>query len=422
MPKDWTTCPLSTTSLIHTYDDILADIDHTAGKVTGVGGTKCGIGKTLSCTSGGNEVFQNGKAFTEVCFDGDLDGLTGGVSHKATHTGKLTDLVHGTTSAGVCHHVDRIVGIKAVLKCGGNILGGLFPLGDDKAVTLVIGDEATLELTLDLDDLLLGLVYEGLLCLGDGHVGDGDCDSALCRVLVAHCLDAVENFCGNGEAVLLDAAVNDVAQLLLADLEADLVVKHGLGIGAVNISQILRDVLVEDDAADGALDNFGLLDTVDSLCNSYEDGGVQADITLTVCHDRLIGVTVAKQGLIGGSGLALGLGLLLCGNEFVAVDYLTLHVIGVARLVDADILCALLCLADALHGKVVRAEDHILSRHGYGVAILWTQEVICRKHEYSRLGLCLCRQRYMDSHLVAVEVGVICGTYQRVQLKSTTLN
>ena len=252
-----------------TDDDILADIDHTAGKVTGVCGTKCGIGKTLSCTSGGDEVLQNGKAFTEVCLDWYLDGLTGGVSHKATHTGKLTDLVHRTTSAGVRHHVDRIVGVKAVLKCSGDILGGLFPLGDNEAVTLVIGNEAALELTLDLDDLLLSLAYEGLLRLRHGHVGDGDCDSALGGVLVAHCLDAVENFGRNGEAVLLDAAVNDIAQLLLADLEADLVIEHGLGIGAVNISQILRNVLIEDYAADGALDNLGLLNAVDGLGNSY---------------------------------------------------------------------------------------------------------------------------------------------------------
>ena len=33
-------------------DNILADIDHSTGEVTGVGGTKCGIGKAFTCASG----------------------------------------------------------------------------------------------------------------------------------------------------------------------------------------------------------------------------------------------------------------------------------------------------------------------------------------------------------------------------------
>ena len=85
-------------------------------------------------------------------------------------------------------------------------------------------------------------------------------------------------------------------------------------------------------------------------------------------------------------------------------------------------LCALFGLTYALHGQVVGAEDHILSRNGYGVAVLRTQEVVCREHEYSCLGLRFGRQRNVDSHLVAVEVGVVCGTYQRMQLERAALN
>ena len=142
-------------------DNILADIDHSTGKVTGVGCTKCGIGKAFTSASGGDEVLQNAEAFTEVCLDRDLDGLTGGVSHKAAHTSKLTDLVHGATSTGVCHHVDRIVGIQAVLQCAGDVLGGLLPLGNDQTIALIIGDEAALELTLDCEDLVLSFADDG---------------------------------------------------------------------------------------------------------------------------------------------------------------------------------------------------------------------------------------------------------------------
>ena len=55
-------------------DDLLRDVDQTAGQVTGVGRTQRRIGQALSGASGGNEVFQDGQAFTEVCLDRDLNG------------------------------------------------------------------------------------------------------------------------------------------------------------------------------------------------------------------------------------------------------------------------------------------------------------------------------------------------------------
>ena len=55
------------------------------------------------------------------------------------------------------------------------------------------------------------------------------------------------------------------------------------------------------------------------------------------------------------------------------------------------------------------------------MTVLRFQQVIGRQHQQTRLSLRLCGQRYMDSHLVAVEVGVECGTYQRMQLQSTPL-
>ena len=80
-------------------DYVLADVDHSAGKIAGVGGTQSGIGKSLTGASGRDEVLQNGQALTEVSLDWDLNGLTGGIGHQAAHTGKLADLVHGTAGA-----------------------------------------------------------------------------------------------------------------------------------------------------------------------------------------------------------------------------------------------------------------------------------------------------------------------------------
>ena len=118
-------------------DDILADVDHSAGQVTGVCRTKSRIGKALTGASGGGEVFKDGQTFAEVCLDRDLDRLTGGVGHQAAHTGQLTDLLHRTTGAGVRHHEDGVVAVHVLLQGVGDVRGGLFPLLDDGAVALV---------------------------------------------------------------------------------------------------------------------------------------------------------------------------------------------------------------------------------------------------------------------------------------------
>ena len=72
--------------------------------------------------------------------------------------------------------------------------------------------------------------------------------------------------------------------------------------------------------------------------------------------------------------------------------------------------------------QVVQAEDHVLRRHGHGVAVGGLQNVIGSHHERTGFGLGFGGQRQMDCHLVAVEVGVECGTGQRVQLDGTTLH
>ena len=66
-------------AILLTDDDILGDVDHSAGQVTGVGGTQSGIGQALTGAAAGDEVLQGGQALAVVCLDGDLDGLTGGI-------------------------------------------------------------------------------------------------------------------------------------------------------------------------------------------------------------------------------------------------------------------------------------------------------------------------------------------------------
>ncbi len=63
--------------------------------------------------------------------------------------------------------------------------------------------------------------------------------------MVAQVLDGVQHAGGDGEAVLGDALVDDLAQLLFAGDEIDLRLKHGLGVAAVHEAQVLGDGLVK---------------------------------------------------------------------------------------------------------------------------------------------------------------------------------
>ena len=74
------------------------------------------------------------------------------------------------------------------------------------------------------------------------------------------------------------------------------------------------------------------------------------------------------------------------------------------------------------NGQIVRTKYHILRRNDDRTAILWCKDVVSCQHQYTSLSLCLSGKWQMDSHLVTIEVGVICSTCQRMKLKSTTLS
>ena len=74
--------------------DLLRYIDQTSGEVSGVSGTKSGIGKRLTGASRTHEVLEYLHALAEVGLDRDLHRLTVGSEHRSAHTGKLTHLCH----------------------------------------------------------------------------------------------------------------------------------------------------------------------------------------------------------------------------------------------------------------------------------------------------------------------------------------
>ena len=62
-------------AILFTADDILSNVDKTAGHVTGVSGFQSGISQTFTGTVGGDEVLHHRKTFTEVGDDRTLDNI-----------------------------------------------------------------------------------------------------------------------------------------------------------------------------------------------------------------------------------------------------------------------------------------------------------------------------------------------------------
>ena len=73
-------------------------------------------------------------------------------------------------------------------------------------------------------------------------------------------------------------------------------------------------------------------------------------------------------------------------------------------------------------GHVVQTQYNVLRRNDDRFAVRRRQDVVGRHHQRTRFQLGFQRQRYVNSHLVTIEVGVICRTNQRVQLDSFTFD
>ena len=67
-------------------------------------------------------------------------------------------------------------------------------------------------------------------------------------------------------------------------------------------------------------------------------------------------------------------------------------------------------------GHIVKPQHDVLGRHDDRLAVGRRQDVVGRHHERARFHLRFHGERHVHRHLVAVEVGVIGGAYQRMKL------
>ena len=83
---------------------------------------------------------------------------------------------------------------------------------------------------------------------------------------------------------------------------------------------------------------------------------------------------------------------------------------------------ALAMNASAFTGHVITAEHDVLCRANHRAASCRAEDVIRRHHQHARFDLRFDRKRYVDRHLIAVEVRVERGANERVKLNRLALD
>src|SRR3569623_657236 len=361
--------------------EVLRHVHETAGQVTRVGGLERGVGETFTCAVGRDEVLQHVEAFAEVRGDRRLDDGAVGLGHEAAHTGELTDLGRAAAGTRIGHHIIRVErGLLHFLAVGGldairaellhHRLGhlgvGVRPDVDDLIVALTVGDETRHILVLDLLHLVLGGGDDAVLARRHHHVVDADRHTRTRGVIKARIHQAVREHHGGLEADAAIADVNETRDGFLGQILIDQVEGQALG-----------QQLGQQRATDGGVPRTTHLTYALALVFEHVLDDAHFDARMQGHHAALVG--------------AMHLGDI--GERHT-------RTLGV----------------DAFARHVIKAQHHVLRRHDDGVAVGGRQHVVGRHHHGARLDLRLQRQWHVHGHLVAVEVGVVCGTHQRMQL------
>ena len=364
------------TAVLLVDNHVLSHVDQTARQITGVGRLQGGIGKTLSGTVRRDEVLEHRQTLLEVRENRVLDDLLATLDarllrlgHQTTHTAQLTNLLLRTTGSRVEHHVDRV---ETVLVLDQRINHGLRQLGvdvgpdvDNLVVSLVVGNQTHVVVLHDGVGTLVTLGHELLLLLGDDDRVEVERQTALEGHAVTHVLDVVEE-------------VGHLVGTGLLHHHGDDVTQRALGQNLVDVTHLLGNHLVEEDAADGRfLEHAHGVSVLVQVIHHALDHGVQVSAFLVVGDNRLLGT----------------------------VEDMSLALDALARL-----------------GDVVQTEDHVLRRHRDGGAVGRVEDVVRTEHQQLRLQNGGVAQRQVHGHLVTVEVGVEGRTCQRVELHGLALD
>ena len=237
-----------------------------------------------------------------------------------------------------------------------------------------MGDGALLILRLHLDHSLFGVLHKAGLLTGHDHVIDADGDAGAGGVKEPEFLHLIEHCHRYRQAVLQVAVLHELRQALLLEQ-------------AVDERHLVRKHVVENDTADGRIH------------------------VLFVELDRL---GVHQVLVVEGLDQIDDLSRIAQLDRRQCFDFV--HFQRDQHVVDGSERASLALGAGPGFRKVIEAQDHVLRGNGDRRAVRRRKDVIRREHKSGGFDLGFRRQRNVNSHLVAVEIGVERGTDQRMNL------
>src|SRR5690606_16212688 len=284
-----------------------------------------------------------------------------------------------------------------------DLLGRVVPQADDLVEALALGHEAALGGLLDAGELALRVLEDLLLLLGDRHVLDADRDARGRGELEAVLLQAVEEGGGALDAEALEALDDEVAQG--APL-VDGVVADQLGGDVAARGERLAHDAAEHGAAGAGLDELAV--------DADRDGVLHVDVALLHRHERLVD---AAEAVLQATDARLP-----ARDRDRRVEVELALGVGLERGLGAVVAVAGTLLADVQLREHVEAEDDVARGVHVRTAVRRREQVVAGEHLEPGLGLRVDRQRHVDRHLVAVEVGVERLAHERVELDRLALD
>ena len=243
--------------------------------------------------------------------------------------------------------------------------------------TLGVSDGTVLVTALNLEHLLLGVFEQLFLVRTDAQIGDTEGETGDGGVAEANFLHLVEQVDRVGLAAALEGVIDDARCTLLGER-------------AVVEGHSWRQDLVEDQATKGGHDATVLSELLRLFLLALD----RFSETLVADFDPVM--------QIDGLGFE--------GQE------------GFGNILDAQHRLRISWLVLGRNGQEVHAHDDVLGRADDRIAVRRAEDVVDGHHQHLRFGLSLNAERKMHCHLVAVEVGVVAGADERMDLDGVAFN
>ena len=334
---------------------LLGDIDQATGQIPAVRRPERRVGLSFPGSVGRDEVLEHAKPLAEVRLDRTVDDPSLRVGHQPPHAGHLLDLRDVALGPGGGHQVDAAVVAQISLDDVGEVVAGARPYLYGVSVPLVLCDKAVHVLLLEGGDVALGVADDDPLLRGHLDVVDRYRYARLGGVAEAKVLDGVQYLHGLLVAEQLVALGGDVLEGRLIEVE-------------VPESQLGGEHFVEDNPSYGGVEPLGVSVLSDL---AHLDERPRVEVTELVLQARV----------------------LEAGKPPAGSRRIFLH-----------------------HRHVVAAQDHVLRRRHDGLTGARGKHVVGAHHDLVRFLHRPARQRNVDGHLVAVEVGVESRAHERVNL------